>query len=315
MLSAIMQMMPGKYMDIDINASADYRTRVIERPGLWMNDEALASLSSDIHEIASKTIPAGDLTYGVFLAEKTHFENSVITVVYRRPDGRPVAFNALAIMWLEMGRKSQEVLHMGLVMVDPNERSKGLSWILYGLTCFLMFLRNQMRPIWISNVTQVPAVIGMVSETFDNVYPTPDRQRNKSLTHVLLARQIMENHRHVFGVGNDAHFNEEQFVIENAYTGGSDNLKKTFEQAPKHRDEAFNKFCEAHLDYHRGDDFLQLGQLNYHAAITYVTQTVPRGSLAALGVAAGSVVLQRMVLPLWYWMDANRQWGILRARS
>ena len=36
----------------------------------------------------------------------------------------------------------------------------------------------------------------------------------------------MLNHRHVFGVGNDAELDDKYFIIKNAYTGGSDNLLK-----------------------------------------------------------------------------------------
>jgi hypothetical protein len=100
--------------------------------------------------------------------------------------------------------------------------------VLYGLTCFLLFVRNQFRPLWISNVTQVPAVVGMVSEMFSDVWPYPDADR-RTLNHVLMARRIMAGHRHVFGVGEDAEFDETRFVITNAYTGGSDNLKKTWD--------------------------------------------------------------------------------------
>ena len=59
----------------------------------------------------------------------------------------------------------------------------------------------------------------------------------------------MRRHRRVFGVGEDAGFDEARFVITNAYTGGSDNLKKSFDVAPKHRDEAYNDFCREQLDY------------------------------------------------------------------
>lgn len=31
-----------------------------------------------------------------------------------------------------------------------------------------------MRPLWVSSVTQVPAVVGMVSETFSQVFPAQD---------------------------------------------------------------------------------------------------------------------------------------------
>ena len=187
-------------------------------------------------------------------------DNTIITLVYRREDQRPIAFNALALMTLSIDHQPLEVLHLGLVMVDPNEQSRGLSWVLYGLTCTLYFLRNRLRPLWLSNVTQVPAIVGMVAETFSNVFPTPDPKAERSFLHLLIARRILEEQRHVFGVGDDAEFDEQRFVIENAYTGGSDALKKSFQEAPKHRSGIYNDFCETLLDYGAAMTFCSSGR-------------------------------------------------------
>ena len=312
MIGAGLRGLGAQHFDIRMNTGGGYVTRIVERPGCWMEAQALQALSADLRSIASRTLKAGELTYGVFSGDAERMKHSVITVVARRDTGKPVAFNALALMDLDLGGKRQEVLHLGLVMVDPDERSQGLSWILYGLTCILLFVRNQLRPLWVSNVTQVPAVVGMVSETFSGVYPGPHDGAKRTLRHVLLARQIMARHRHVFGVGEDAGFDESRFVITNAYTGGSDDLKKTFEEAPKHRQAEYNDFCARELDYGRGDDVLQLGQMDLAAARAYLTGAVPRGSLAGLALAGGLVVLQRLALPLIHWSDTRRQWSILR---
>ena len=63
----------------------------------------------------------------------------------------------------------------------------------------------------------------------------------------------------VFGVGPEADSTRRHFVIRNAYTGGSDNLKKSFESAQKHRATVYNEFCGKVLDYDRGDDVIQIG--------------------------------------------------------
>ena len=304
-----------KYMDLYVSAGRGLETRIVERPGLWMSAKELEVLSSELVEVASHTLPKGDLDYGVFSGSAEAMKNTVITLVRRKSDGRPIAFNALALMDIDLGNRPLRVLHLGLVMVDPNEQSRGLSWVLYGLTCLLLFFRNQLRPLWISSVTQVPAVVGMVAETFSEVYPAPDMARNRSLKHLLIARQIMQHHRHVFGVGDDAGFDEDRFVITNAYTGGSDNLKKTFDEAPKHRKERFNDFCREQLDYGRGDDVLQLGFMDLASTRRYVQNSVPSGALFGLLVAVTFATLQRLILPAVYWFDSSRQWGILRPRE
>jgi len=301
-------------MDLEIRTGKGYRTRIVERPGLWMEPDELAALSADLVKVASHTLPGGSLDYGVFSGDSRRLGSSVITLVRRESDGRPVAFNALALMDIDLSGNPVRVLHLGLVMVDPAEQSRGLSWVLYGLTCMMLFFRNQLRPVWISNVTQVPAIIGMVTETFSKVYPAPGIDRKRSLRQLLVARAIMHDHRHVFGVGDDADFDEARFVITNAYTGGSDELKKTFDQAPKHRRQIYNSFCEEQLDYTRGDDVLQLGTIDLPAIRRYLQDSVPARSVVALLFAGAYVTLQRLLLPLLYWTDASRDWGILRAR-
>ena len=104
----------------------------------------------------------------------------------------------------------------------------------------------------------------------------------------------------------------DRFVITDAYTGGSDNLKKTFDAAPKHRKAEYNDFCAAELDYARGDDLLQIGQLDLNAAQRYLVESVPRNALGRLAVASFVILVQRLVLPVLHWTDSRRQFGILR---
>lgn len=309
-IRTVLAAMSQRYMDVSLKSGPGLRVRILERPGLWVEAAALEALSSDLRRVASRTVAEGGLTYGVFAADRARMGQSIITLV-TRADGTPVAFNALAVMELDTQPRPTEVLHLGLVMVDPDERSRSLSWVLYGLTCFLIFFRRQFRPVWISNVTQVPAVVGMVSGMFSNIWPAPDGGR-RTLTHLILARRIMEGHRHVFGVGDDAGFDEDRFVITNAYTGGSDDLKKTYDDAPKHRDDRFNRFCADNLDYDRGDDVIQLGQLDLAAVRRYLSREVPKGQVPGLLLAGGMVALRRLILPLLYWSDSRKEWGVLR---
>ena len=113
------------------------------------------------------------------------------------------------------------------------------------------------------------SVFGMVARQFDNVFPTARPSDRQRYDHLHLARQIMARHRFAFGVGSDAVFDERRGVILNAYTGGSDNLRKSFDEAPKHRDAQYNEICQRELDYERGDDFLQIGQFTIGVARRY----------------------------------------------
>jgi hypothetical protein len=319
MLRTLLGLARQDHLDLALPAAPGYTARVIERPGLWMDPDRLAALVADLRAVAARATPGGPLSYGVLSGDPERLSQSIITLVRRTADGRPVAFNALAVIDLTLGPRRVEVLHLGLVLVDPEERARGLSWVLYGLTCFLLLVRGGLRPIWVSNVTQVPAVVGMVAESFGQVFPAPPRPGRpaprRSLTHLLVARQIMQHHRHVFGVGPEAGFDEARFAITNAYTGGSDGLKKRLQDCAPHRDPAYAAFCAEALDYDRGDDLLQIGLADLPTGLAYLSRSVPRRSLAGLMLAATGAALHRLALPLVAWLDAGRDHGILRARG
>jgi len=257
------------------------------------------------------TPPTPRRTISVLTGDKARLDSTIVTVVYT-DDSRPIAFNALAVLDCELRGQPLEVLHLGLVVIDPEYRAGGLSGVLYGLSVFLVSARRQLRPLWISNVTQVPAVFGMVAANFKNVFPNGKIGARQRYDHLHLARQIMSKHRRVFGVGPDAEFDEARSIIRNSYTGGSDNLKKSFEEAPKHRVETFNKICRDSLDYDRGDDFLQIGQFTAGAAGTYFTRSASVLSPSALAMQFATRALDSAISPVLQWLAAGSQTGDIR---
>ena len=301
-------------IDLTLRTHAGLITRIIESPGRSLPEAELEALLAQLRIVAARTLPAQDLGYGIFSGERERLSRAVVTLIFEEATGRPIAFNALSVMPVELDGEPAEVTHLGLVMVDPDERGQGLSWVLYGLTALVLFARDGLRPKWISSVTQVPAVVGMVSETFSDVFPSPHPTSRQSFAHLQLARGIMRRHRAVFGVGDVAGFDEARFVISNAYTGGSDALKKSFETVPKHREEQYNTFCTRELDYVRGDDVLQIGRIDLAGARRYLLSEVPHGSLPGLLAAIAMLALQRLVLPVVHWLDDTRAFGTLRPR-
>ena len=303
------------YLKLAMGIGRGLKLRIVERPGLALAPDELDAFLTDLRTIASDVLPAEELQYGILGGERERIDNVVVTIVYDTRTKQPVAFNAMAPMDLTLAGRPIEVMHLGLVMVVNAARGRGLTDLLYGLTVMLLFLRLRCRPLRMSNVTQVPAIFGMVCEIFDDVFPTPERRVDPSFTHRTLSRQIMARHRHVFGVGADAAFDEPRSIILDSYTGGSDNLKKTFDTAPKHRQNVFNEMCAAELDYGRGDDFLQLGQINLRAFRKYLSKVAtPRtapwlaGQLALFG-------LQSAILPAVHWFADDQPFGILRPRA
>src|SRR4051812_23316737 len=155
-------------IDLTLRTHAGMTTRIVESPGLSLQQPDLDALVADLRSIAGKTLPAGSLTYGIFSGEREPLSRAIVTLIAEEATGRPIAFNALSVMDVELDGEPEQVTHLGLVMVDPHEQGRGLSWVLYGLTTLVLFARDGLRPKWISNVTQVPSVFGMVCDTFSD---------------------------------------------------------------------------------------------------------------------------------------------------
>ena len=302
----------SSHLDLELPAGDDFVVRIVEKPGRWMPADELAPLVAEARQVVSRAVPGGSLDYGIFTGDPERLANCVLTLVRERATRRPAAFNALALLPVTLRNREEEVLHLGLTIVDPDYRSRGLSWVVYGLTVLLVCAHRQLRPLWISNVTQVPSAFGMVADSFENVFPSPRAGARRSYEHLAIARHLMRYHRHVFGVGPDARFDQQRFVIENSYTGGSDNLKKTWDEAPKHRDDVHNEMCHTQLDYDRGDDFLQIAQFSLGSQQRFLLRSVPPRSLPAVLGKVAFLFVGSLLLPVLHWFSPGRPLGDLR---
>jgi hypothetical protein len=301
-----------RHLDFELSTADDVAVRIVERPGLWMQDDEVKKMVAELRSVVVAVLDGRSLGYGVFTGEKQALDRAVVTLVYDRASGRPIAFNVLSLLRVTLRGREVDVIHLGLAMVHPSHRGRGLSAVLYGLTCTLLFFRSQMRPMWVTNVSQVPSVVGLVGETLSNVYPSPDPLKHRSFDHLVIAREIMKRHRRVFGVAAEAGFDERRFVITNAYTGGSNNLKKPFAEAQPHRMEVYNRMCEEELDYEVGDDFLQIGQIDRGAARNFLLRNVPRAWLPSLLFRLSFLLVGSSLLPVLHWLSPRRPMGDLR---
>lgn len=249
------------YCQIDIGGGVFFK--IWERPGRWMEEKQLNQMLEDIRYVALSGQGEKDIPdYGVLKGEKSDLNNRVITISYDKKSGKPVGFAAQIFLDVTLGINIVEVLHMGLVFVTKDYQKKSMLGLLYILPNILLLLKRGFRPLWVSNVSQIPAIIGVVADYYDKVYPNPIHPTYQTLMHKSLGVGIMKDYRSAFGTGDDATYYAEKQIIANSYTGGSNNLKKTFEESPKYRSEIVNIFCRENLDYHRGDDIIQLGVLS-----------------------------------------------------
>ena len=265
-----------KNLHYEMSLSKDMTFIMWDRPGLNCSDEELKKIVEDLRTVIKNSNDRDVPEYGVLLGEREDLKTRLISVVYSK--GQPIGFSAQAHIDFRIGLKHVSVIHLGLVYLDKNIRGGGMTGVLYALPNLLLLLKSGLRSQWISNVTQVPAIFGLVEDFYSNPYPC-SRETTQSFEHYIIANQIMKDHRHVFGVGEDCDYDPKEQIIKNAYTGGSDNLKKTFEEATKSRNPKVNELFREKLDFDRGDDFLQLGLLDYKLLFKFVSSKAVKSKL------------------------------------
>lgn len=291
-----------KHLSLDFAVTSEYRAQILERPGEWASDEQLAKMFADCREVAKEGQAGKEMPeYGVLLGTRDCVRHRLLTLLYTN-QGEPVAFNALTYFQFRMGAEVETVVHVGLTFIKPSHQRKHLAGLVNGLAAFLLVCRNRLGGFWVSNVTQVPAAFGTFAEHFTNVFPSYLPGARQSFKHLLLSRQILRHHRDAFGVGPDAWFDEQRQIIGNAYTGGSDHLKKTFQDVPKHKLDRVNQICQDNLDYARGDDYLQLGQCSLRSMLRFLMGRLPKGSPVRICLNAATLIGLGTVVPVLQWL-------------
>jgi hypothetical protein len=244
-----------------IRLSKEIKFCLWERPGLWCSQKMLNKILEDVRSVAAQQ--DGKMPeYGILKGEKNDLDNRVIAIAYDVKSKKPIGFAAQIYLEVEMNDRKEDVLHLGLVCVAKDFRGNSISGILSVLPNLIILMKRKFKSIRISNISQVPSVIGNVAYYYDNVFPNPLSDHPQRPKHKIIAEQIFNKHKAAFGVGDDAWFNSEHQIICNSYTGGSDELKKKLTDCQMYRDSRVNNYCEQNLDYSRGDDILQIGKLS-----------------------------------------------------
>ena len=82
------------------------RAFVVERPALALDPARLERLVADLWTVARRAVPGGALGYGVLDPASGALQRSVVTLIRDRA-GRPLAFNALALIDLGHGGRAR----------------------------------------------------------------------------------------------------------------------------------------------------------------------------------------------------------------
>jgi hypothetical protein len=262
---------------LSLRMNAQYVVEIHFFPSRFLGPDELARFHDDIVTIASNAVSAPP-SYGIFSSDPHRYDHRIITIIRERKTGRPVACSAMAHFKVDGGRArraAQDVFHLGLILIDKAYQRKNLQFQLYAYANIVIWALNFFRPVWISSVSAVPAIIGAVAQNYHKVYPNYAVEGPAPEPHRAIARSLLSK-RKDFGTGDQAVFDADRFIIRNSFDDSSLSLKSSYEAVAKFRDQRCNSYCRERIDYERGDELLQIGQIHVSSVLRAVWRLVTR---------------------------------------
>jgi len=248
-----------------------YRYQFIYKPGVYLPDKKFSELVEKIRETAAtcfEELPP----YQVMMGTRDELRDKVISVAWKK-DGAIAGFCSTVILKVE---RVGYVQHLGLTCVRPEDRSNGLTHILThkAVAGFLMRYRPLVGRLWISNCAAVLSSLVNVSLYFEDVYPSPHNNVGLSDKHKRIAEAIDNYYRDKVYTHRDAVFDRENFVFRGS-------VKDTVFQKNEndiqyfHRNKPLNDFYKNRMEFHNGDEVLQVGFASTFAAVRHLIRNVP----------------------------------------
>ena len=136
-------------------------------------------------------------------------------------------------------------------------------------------VESPLKSVWISNCACVLSSIGNVAKYFEKVYPSPFNQEAPSVNHLFIAKEISDKYRSQIAINETAYFDENKFVFEGSV---SDTVfqKNSDDKRFHHRDIGLTNFYKSLLNFDRGDEVLQIGQVSLFTFPKYIIKQMSR---------------------------------------
>jgi len=232
-------------------------------PGSTLNDLELSSLVSELRSLA-KICLNGVPDYQVMTGKREDLKKVLLIVALA--DKRIVGFSSA--LHLEVPGVG-DVFHTGLTCVDPSVRGKRLTHkLVASLLKNFMIKKSPFSSLWVSNCACVISSLGNIAMYFQNIYPSPKGPKSPTSEHLKIADYINKNCRDLIAINETANFNEEKFVFEGS-VDGTCFQKNAGDDQYNHRDPVITNYYKELMNFERGDEVLQIGQINLATYPTY----------------------------------------------
>ncbi|MCT4643243.1 MAG: hypothetical protein N4A33_13210 [Bacteriovoracaceae bacterium] len=234
-------------------------------PGRYYSSYTLRDISDALCKVAAKCFEQVPI-YQALSGKKEDLSRTVIAVA-KDHNGTIKGFCSAIIYNIEGVGK---VFHTGLTCVDPKYRGEGLTHKLTSklLTSFI-FKEALFEKIYVTNCACVLSSIGNVALHFENVYPSPFGPKEPTGAYKKIAREISTYYRDDIAINDDAIFDEVNFVFRGSVEG-TVFQKSQADTRFYHRKSYINEYYRKLLNFDRGDEVLQVGQVSALTFVKYI---------------------------------------------
>ena len=258
-------MMHNPFKKKSISWSLVRRARLVchRFPGLWMGADQRRQLQADLESILLRRLQEIP-RYGLFAPEGDALSQRYVSIIYGA-DGTPLAFGTVKpVLAQDAGRPVRTAL-LGLAAVDAQIESPLPLFSLFFASLPWMFVGGGCRRFAVAACTMHPALVELITRQLSDVYPDYRRHGQPSQAQLAVARHLLEHHGLDVGYEQGSNFEADGFVLRNTYSGACAALRRDFDGLRQAGDQRCNVYCQATLDYVRGDDLMLIGWVDWSA--------------------------------------------------
>lgn len=232
-----------------------------DQPGRWMSSGDLQELAHTLGRVAKSSLRELP-THVLFDLQDMRkvFSNRVISIAYDKGDA--VGFSE--VVYLHHG--VDVVMHIGLTVLSKRDE-RGLHSHLRRNGLVLASVNLQQLKCRVCSLHNSADEIGMVADTYRDVYPHYGLKTTRKQYHMEVARVLLRDFRHECGCSEVATFDDRTFVVfKGRFTG--DVVSRDAMQL--HKSQECNRFVAGLVDFERGDALLQVGSFSLFESAGWV---------------------------------------------
>jgi hypothetical protein len=246
-----------------------YELSYFLEPGKWMDADGIARLKGSLDYVNRQS--GRNLDYAVF--DPTHGTEETLDFFKRVNvcviswQGEPVGFFYNVI--LRTG--SKPAIHAGLIMIN---RNNGIDLLTVPYAYLVMLQYRRFGAYHYTSICSTPSIIGAFTSNYSNVWPShranlikPPSNEYRNVVKILFEEYI------------ERYFSEEQVEVDTRRFIMRSPVKEmgfetSFHKIPRHKELPVNVFCKHWLDYSRGEDLIQVGQVDWRFYLKGLAMTL-----------------------------------------